>query len=110
YSPDNIVVSAAGRIDFDALLRDIDRLAGGWQPTGAVRQYHPPTAAAQDRTLRDAKVNRHYLALMCPGPSAQDERRYAARVLGDVLGDDEGSRIYWALVDPGLADEADFSF
>jgi predicted Zn-dependent peptidase len=31
-------------------------------------------------------------------------------VLSDVLGDNEGSRLYWALVEPGLADEADFSF
>ena len=31
-------------------------------------------------------------------------------VLSDVLGDHEGSRLFWALVEPGLADEADFSF
>ena len=27
-----------------------------------------------------------------------------------VVGDDSGSRLYWALVDPGLADSADCSF
>ena len=27
-----------------------------------------------------------------------------------VIGDDSGSRLYWALVDPGLADSADMSF
>jgi predicted Zn-dependent peptidase len=47
---------------------------------------------------------------MTPGPSAQDERRFAARVLSDVIGDSEGSRLYWALVDPAIADEADFGF
>ena len=31
-------------------------------------------------------------------------------VLSDVLGDHEGSRLFWALVEPGLADEADFSY
>ena len=27
-----------------------------------------------------------------------------------AVGDDSGSRLYWALVDPGLADSADCSF
>src|SRR5262249_3230815 len=30
--------------------------------------------------------------------------------LGMVVGDDAGSRLYWALVDPGLAESADMSF
>jgi predicted Zn-dependent peptidase len=47
---------------------------------------------------------------MTPGPSAQDERRFAARVLADVIGDEDGSRFYWALVDNAIADDADFGF
>src|SRR5258706_13541664 len=43
-------------------------------------------------------------------PSAQDERRFAARVLADVIGDSDGSRFYWALVDNAIAEEADFGF
>lgn len=27
-----------------------------------------------------------------------------------IVGDDSGSRLHWALIDPGLADSADFSF
>jgi len=110
YSPDNIVVSAAGNLDFDALVAQVTALAGDWPSTGASRDYATPTIAGVDRTLEDAKVSRHYMGLMCPAPSAQDELRYAAKILADILGDAEGSRLYWALVDPGLADEADFSF
>ncbi len=110
YSPDNITVSAAGRIDFDQLVDDVERIAGHWTPTGAARSYTAPQPAPHDRKLVDPKVNRHYIAMMCPAPSAQDERRYVSKVLTDVLGDSEGSRLYWALVDPGLADEADLSF
>jgi predicted Zn-dependent peptidase len=36
--------------------------------------------------------------------------RHAADVLAMVVGDDSGSRLYWALVDPGLAESADMSF
>ena len=44
------------------------------------------------------------------GAPADSEQRYAAEVLASALGDDSGSRLYWALVDPGLADSADMSF
>ena len=47
---------------------------------------------------------------MTNGPSAQDERRFAARVLADVIGDSDGSRFYWALVDNAIAEDADFGF
>jgi predicted Zn-dependent peptidase len=110
YSPDNITLAAAGRVDFKKLVDDVSRIAGHWRPTGAGRHYVEPVVQANERAISDPKLNRHYMAMMCPGPSAQDERRYTAKVLADVLGDSEGSRIYWALVDPGLADEADFSY
>ncbi len=114
YSPDNLVVAAAGRLDFEALVADVEKLCGDWSPTGAVRDYADPRSGGGAETLEeavsDAKLTRHYLGLLCPAPSAQDEQRYAAKVLADVLGDSEGSRLYWALIDPGHADEADFSF
>ena len=47
---------------------------------------------------------------MSPGPAADDPLRYAAETLALAVGDDSGSRLYWALVDPGLADSADCSF
>ena len=47
---------------------------------------------------------------MCGGPPAHSKMRYAADTLALAVGDDSGSRLYWALVDPGLADSADASF
>jgi predicted Zn-dependent peptidase len=60
--------------------------------------------------LTDAKLNRQYTMGMTPGPSAQDDRRFAARVLADVIGDSDGSRFYWALVDNAIAEDAEFGF
>lgn len=109
YGPDNIVVAAAGRLDFDAFVADVARLSGNWTSTGARRDYAAPALSAAERSMADERLNRHYVAAMCDGPDAQDDRRYAAAVLADVLGSGEGSRLHWALIDPGLADEADFS-
>lgn len=110
YSPDNIVVAAAGDLDFAALVEDVEKLCGQWSATGLSRDYVEAVPIEHALDVVDAKCSRHYLGVLCPAPSAQDPRRYAAKVLADVLGDSEGSRLYWAIVDPGLADEADFSF
>ena len=110
YSPDNIVVAAAGRLDFGALVDDLEKLCGSWTATGAHRDLATPPAEARDRRVDDSRISRFYYGRICPAPSAQDDARYAAKVLADVVGDAEGSRLYWALIDPGLAEEADFSF
>src|SRR5262249_27872156 len=47
---------------------------------------------------------------MPPGPPADSPLRYAADLLAMAVGDDSGSRLYWTLVDPGLAEAADCSF
>jgi predicted Zn-dependent peptidase len=109
YSASHVTVAAAGRLDFAALIADLEKLTAGWNGAGPPRRYDAPPTAAVRKALVDAKLNRHYVALVCPAPSAQDPGRYAARILADVLGDADGSRLYWSLVDPGLADEADFS-
>ncbi len=110
YSPDNIIVAAAGQVDFDALVSQLTGLTAAWPPTDARREGGDPRPAAVQQRLTDDRVTRHYLAMLAPAPSAQDPQRYAAKVLADMLGDSDGSRLYWNLVDPGLAEEADFSF
>ena len=110
YAPDNIVLAAAGNLDFDRLVADADKLCGSWHASGTERDDTQPRPADRQRTLEDTKTNRSYLAVVSPAPAADDERRYAMKVLADVLGDADGSRLYWSLVDPGLADEADFSY
>ncbi|MAE67648.1 MAG: peptidase M16 [Phycisphaeraceae bacterium] len=109
YSPDNVTVAAAGKLDFGRLVEDVKQRCAAWAPTGTERRYDPPSLESRDHALQDPKLSRHYVAMICPGPTAQDPRRYAAAVLTDVLGAADGSRLYWALIDPGLADEADIS-
>jgi predicted Zn-dependent peptidase len=47
---------------------------------------------------------------MSPGVPAQDPRRFAASLLGIVVGDDVGSRFFWELVDKALAEAASMQF
>jgi predicted Zn-dependent peptidase len=110
YGPGNMVLSATGRLDFDEVVRLAEKYCGSWPHVDAPRVQPAPLYKPQHVSLTDEKLNRQYTMGMTPGPSQQDERRFAARVLADVIGDSDGSRFYWALVDNAIAEEADFGF
>jgi predicted Zn-dependent peptidase len=110
YGPGNMVLAVTGNVDFPEFIRLAEKYCGHWPRVNAPRQHPHPRFEAKRKKLTDPKLNRQYTMAFTPGPSAQDERRFAARVLADVIGDSEGSRLYWALVDPAIAEEADFGF
>ena len=110
YGPRNMVLSVTGQVDFDRVVDWAGKYMGAWEPVNAQRDPAQPAVAGERVTLTDPKLNRQYTMGMTPGPSAQDDRRFAARVLSDVIGDAEGSRFYWALVDNAIAEDADFGF
>jgi len=106
YSADNTVLCLAGAIDFDAVCAQAEKVCGHWQRTGASRDNAVPTVNAKEFEIRDPNVNRAYLLMLSPGPSVQDEDKYAAAMLAQVLGAPGNSRLHWALVENGLAEEA----
>ncbi len=106
YSPDNIALVGSGRIDFDELIGAAQRLCGGWKPTGAARELPPAVPRRGFECLKKDSATLEYVLELSAGPSATDPDRYAAKLLGTVLGDDSGSRLYWALIDTGLAEHA----
>ena len=110
YSADNTVLVAAGNLDFDRLVRDAERLCGTWQsaaPRRAHSEWKPGRASA---TLTLKNTARAYILLAMPAPSIQDDLRYVAGILMHILGGGDGSRLHWALVETGLAEEASASY
>lgn len=110
YGPRNMVLAVTGKMDFQQVVKWVEKYCGDWAPVDAPRQQADPLYKPQRVDMTDPKLNRQYTMAMTPGPSAQDPRRFAARVLSDVIGDSDGSRLYWALVDNAIAEDADFSF
>lgn len=106
YSPQNIVLVGAGRIDFEQLVTDAERLCGGWQRIEAERQVAPAMPHAEFQCLGKDISAQEYVMELAAGPAAEDPDRYAAKILATVLGDDSGSRLYWELVDTGYAEHA----
>ncbi len=106
YAPNNLVLGAAGNFDWDGVLRQVSSLTVDWTPSEVGRTHPTYTPHTSLEIINTSKFNRAHLALMSPGYASQDARRFAAGVLGLAIGDSDGSRLYWALVDNGLADSA----
>ena len=109
YAADNLILAVAGRFGWDEVVAQIEAATASWQPQGAARHSLPLAGAHGLEVLRRPTVKRLYLAAYAPGVSVKDPRRYAAAILASCVGDDDGSRLYWALVDPGLAESASLS-
>jgi predicted Zn-dependent peptidase len=109
YSPGNVTLVGAGRIDFEELLQTARRVCGGWEPVEAGRLAPPAAANRAFKCLQKESATLEYVLQLAGAPGATDSDRYAAKILATVLGDDSGSRLYWALVDSGLADHASLS-
>ncbi len=111
YSADNTVVALAGALDFDATVKQIQTLCGAWRSTGAARDNTEPPAPDDDFTITSDRVTRAYSLMMAPAPAYADERRHAAALLGQALGGPGGnSRLHWALIEPGIAEESEASY
>ena len=106
YSPSNMVLAAAGKIDFDRLVEDVEKHCGQWKSFPAERVSQAPDYRSGFVSMHKPNSVQQYLLQMAPGASLQSEDRYAARVAATIMGDDAGSRFYWEFLDSGLAESA----
>jgi predicted Zn-dependent peptidase len=106
YCADNVFVAAAGKVDFKALVEQVAARCGDWKPQGPRRE----TPAAASRTTFEVvhrpSATQQYVLALADAPASEDADRYAAKLLATIVGDDSGSRMYWELVDTGLAETA----
>ena len=111
YVAPNVTVAAAGHFDWDALVAEVEGRCGAWESgtTGRQNVREAPGSRAFE-VMSKPKVTQEHVILVSPGPSANDPLRHTADTLALAVGDDSGSRLYWALVDPGLAESADCGF
>ncbi len=110
YSADNTIVALAGKIDFEKACDQVAALCSSWKPTRVGRNNSAPRVGGGDFTLRDAKVSRGYVLGLAPAPALDDERRYAASLLAQVLGAPDNSLLHWALIETGIAEEAQSAY
>jgi predicted Zn-dependent peptidase len=106
YTPDNLLVVLSGRYDWDDVLRLLERATRDWDGAAERRDRRPPEVVRGRDQCEKPGVTRAHAALFAPGVGRSDPRRTAATLLAHTIGDDDNSALFWALVEPGLADGA----
>jgi predicted Zn-dependent peptidase len=106
YAPNNLCLVATGAVDFDALVKETATRTKSWKASNISRELGPPKVQSQTIGMVHPPATQQYTLEFSPGPGYLDPDRYVTRVLGSILGDDTGSRLFWDLVDTGLADTA----
>src|SRR5262245_15211299 len=111
YAANNIVVSVAGNFDWNEFVKLATDACKHWN-TDRVDRDNRTEWSGNGRlyVLTREKVQQEYVMCFSGGPPATSSMRYAADTLALAVGDDSGSRLYWALVDPGHADSADCTY
>lgn len=106
YSPGNVFVAAAGKIDFDELVQQVAARCDAWTPQATPREIRRPASRTAVKHVVRESSTQQYILQLADGPAAEDADRYAAKILATMIGDDSGSRMYWDLVDSGLVESA----
>jgi predicted Zn-dependent peptidase len=110
YAPNNVVVACAGDFDWDAFCQAVEAGCGHWSSQAVARELTHYDGTKKAERLGKANLAREHTCLVHTGVSAQDPKRFAASLLGMIVGDDYGSRFYWELVDKAVAEAASMHF
>jgi len=104
YAPNNLLLTLAGNFDWEEALGQVRAATKEWASADSPRHHPAFDPAAAVKVVANEKVNRAHLAFVSPGVPAQSDLRIVADMVSDIIGGGEGSRLYWELIDPGLAD------
>ncbi|MFM7846813.1 MAG: M16 family metallopeptidase [Planctomycetota bacterium] len=106
YSPQNMVLVASGRVDFERFVAEAERHCGHWQRQSTSRVAERAARHEGFEQIHKDISAQQYTVQIGNFPAATDSQRHAARVLATILGDDTGSRLFWELIDTGRAEYA----
>ncbi len=110
YAPNNMIVSCTGCFDWDRFCAAVEAVSGRWPTHDVVRPLSHFKGTKREARAEKSNLKREHICLIHTGVSSQDPRRFAASLLSVIVGDDYGSRFYWALVDKAMAEEASMHF
>jgi len=110
YAPNNMVIGCAGNFDWKQICSLSANSCSRWQEQAVGRKLEHYGGSKKKKRVEKTNLAREHICLMSAGVSAQDPRRFAASLLGIIIGDNVGSRFFWELVDKALAEAATMQF
>jgi predicted Zn-dependent peptidase len=106
YGASNVIFAVAGNFDWDTVVGQVEALARRWQPGETGRALRSAPFRAGFNVNRQDKFVQEQVAIGVRSVPRSDPRYFAAALLATILGDDTGSRLFWALQQAGLAETA----
>jgi predicted Zn-dependent peptidase len=94
YGPRNVVVAAAGSVDHDRLVELVERTLEGAPAAADAARVRAPEGFEARRRFLTKETEQYHVCLGGPGIARDDARRFALRVLDNVLGGTSSSRLF----------------
>lgn len=110
YKAGSIVLAVAGQTTWAEVLELTERHCGHWPAGASPRSLPAASHAPRSQFIVKEHCQQEQIIQLADAPSCTDQRRYAAELLTVIVGDDSNSRLYWELVDRGLAESAECGF
>lgn len=110
YMAGNLTLAIAGNANWNRIQELANKFCAHW-PAGATdRPTDEATPAEHSQVIIEKGIQQQHIMQLAPAPSAQDPLRLPAELVSVIIGDDSNSRLYWKLVDTGLAESAEIGF
>lgn len=92
YGPDQMILSAAGAVDHDALVREAEKLFGHLAPSPVFDISPASFGGGEVRCAKD--LEQAHFALAFESPGYRDESIYVAQIYASALGGGMSSRLF----------------
>lgn len=92
YSPENIVISAAGAVDHDAIVKQVEALWAHRRPTP--RAVFEPARFVGGETRHTKSLEQAHIALSFEAPAYNDPDIYVAQIYSVAMGGGMSSRLF----------------
>lgn len=92
YSPDQMILSAAGGVDHEAIVAAAERIFGALRPAGTAGVEAAQFIGGERREVKD--LEQVHFALSFEAPGYRDDAVYAAQVYATAMGGGMSSRLF----------------
>lgn len=107
YAANNLILAVAGKFDWNHIVELAEGHCSTWRTGDSGRDVsHYEPAHSINNIMVDKKLKQQIMILAMPAVDVKDPDYYAATLGGSILGDSDGSRLYWNIYQKGLAESA----
>jgi predicted Zn-dependent peptidase len=107
YAANNMILAVAGNFDWEHIIELAEKHCSDWRVGDSGRDVeHYEPAEPINNIMVDKKLKQQIMILAMPSVDLKDPDYYAANLASSILGDNDGSRLYWNIYQKGLAESA----